>query len=81
MSFRRELPLEKPPPPRAFANERVGPPMSEAMRKTAMRYERFIMTFPFTKRMELLIGTGSILAGLCEENLTFTAGIHTASAG
>ena len=74
-------PLENPPPdPRALANESVGPPMSDAMSKTAMRCERFTMTFPFTRRMELLTGTGSILAGLREENLTFTAGINTASA-
>src|SRR5690242_18875461 len=63
-------PLENPPPdPRALANERVGAPMSEAMRKTAMRCERVTMTFPFTRRMGLLIETGSILTGLCEENL------------
>ena len=39
------------------------------MRKTAMRCERVTMTFPFTRRMGLLIETGSILTGLCEENL------------
>jgi hypothetical protein len=40
-------PLENPPPdpPLAFANERVGIPMSAATRQTVMSVERFNMGF------------------------------------
>ncbi len=38
-------PLEKPPPPRAFANERVGRPMSDTTMQTAISFELFNMGF------------------------------------